>query len=77
MDCSMREASRIEQSIAPKNAFFGAIGTHRGENSLHKSFFLVFQKRLDLLQAKEWFFVCFLRPCISNTFRRFIPCRLS
>ena len=40
MDCSMREASRKEQSIAPKNAFFW---THRdrkkGQNSLHKSSF--------------------------------------
>ena len=27
MDCSLREASRKEQSIAPKNAFFGPIRT--------------------------------------------------
>ena len=37
----------------------------------------MFQKRLDFLQAKEWLFVCFLTPCISGTFRRFIPCHLS
>ena len=38
---------------------------------------MVFQKRLDFLQAKEWFFRCFLRPCISGTFCRFVPCNLS
>ena len=38
---------------------------------------LVFQKRLDFLQAKEWFFLCFFRPCILGTFCRFIPCNLS
>ena len=27
MDCSLREASRNEQSIAPKKAFFGPIRT--------------------------------------------------
>ena len=37
----------------------------------------MFQKRLDFLQAKEWFFSCFLRPCILGTFCRFIPCNLS
>ena len=36
-----------------------------------------FQKRLDFLQAKELFFRCFLRPYISGTFCRFIPCNLS
>ena len=38
---------------------------------------LVFQKWLDFLQAKEWFFWCFLRPCILGNFCRFIPCNLS
>ena len=38
---------------------------------------LVFQKRLDFLQAKKLFFRCFLRPCISDIFCRFIPCNLS
>ena len=38
---------------------------------------LVFQKRFDFLPAKEWFFWCFLRPCILGTFCRFIPCNLS
>ena len=37
----------------------------------------MFQKRLDFLHAKEWLFWCFLRPCISGTFCRFIPCNLS
>ena len=30
MDCSLREASRKEQSIAPKNAFFGPIRVRKG-----------------------------------------------
>ena len=29
MDCSLREASRKEQSIAPKNAFCGPIRTRK------------------------------------------------
>ena len=29
MDCSLREASRKEQSIAPKIAFFGPIRTKK------------------------------------------------
>ena len=29
MDCSLREASRQEQSIAPKKAFFGPIRTKK------------------------------------------------
>ena len=29
MDCSLREASRKEQSIAPKKAFFGTIRTKK------------------------------------------------
>ena len=29
MDCSLRKASRKEQSIAPKNAFFGPIRTKK------------------------------------------------
>ena len=77
MDCSMREASRIEQSIAPKIAFSEAIGTHIGEYSLHKSFFSCFRNGLIFLQPEEWCFVCFLRPCISGTFGRFIPCNMS
>ena len=37
----------------------------------------MFQKRLDFLRAKQLFFWCFLRPCIWDTFCRFIPCNLS
>ena len=37
----------------------------------------MYQKRPDFLQAKEWFFSCFLRPCILGTFCRFILCNLS
>ena len=59
MDCSMREASRIEQSIAPKNAFFGAIGTHRGEKSLHKSFFLCFRNGLIFCKPRNGFLCVF------------------
>ena len=29
MDCSLRKASRKEQPIAPKNAFFGPIRTKK------------------------------------------------
>ena len=40
MDCSLREASRKEQSIAPKKAFFlDPSGPRKGQNSLHKSSF--------------------------------------
>ena len=39
MDCSLREASRKEQSIAPKKAFLAPSGPRKGQNSLHKSFF--------------------------------------
>ena len=41
MDCSLREASRKEQSIAPKNAFLDPSGPRKGQNSLHKSSFSV------------------------------------
>ena len=77
MDCSLREALCMEQSIAPKNAFFGPMGTKKRSEIPYIRVLLVFQKRLDFLQAKERFFRCFLRPCISGTFCRFIPCNLS
>ena len=38
---------------------------------------LVYQKRPDFLQVKEWFFSFFFRPCNLGTFCRFIPCNLS
>ena len=34
MDCSLREASRMERSIAPKNALFGPIRTKKGPQFL-------------------------------------------
>ena len=34
MDCSLREAPRKKQSIAPKNAFFGPIRTKKGAKCL-------------------------------------------
>ena len=37
MDCSLREASRKEQSIAPKKPFLDPSGPRKGQNSLHKS----------------------------------------
>ena len=77
MDCSLPEASRKEQSIAKKKAFFGCIRTKKRANVPDISFLLVFQKRLEFLQAKQWFFWCLCRPCIWSTFCRFIPCNLS
>ena len=56
MDCSLREASPKEQSIAPKKAFFDPSGPRKGQKIPYIRVLLVFQKRLDFLQAKEWFF---------------------
>ena len=39
MDCSLREASRKKQSIAPKNAFFGPIRRTKRRKFLTKEFF--------------------------------------
>ena len=75
--CSLREASRKEQFIAPKNSFFGPIGTKKRAKIPYIRVLLVFQKRLDFLQAKEWFFRVFFRPWISGAFCHFIPCNLS
>ena len=77
MDCSMCEASRKEQSIVPKNGFFGPIRSQKRAQIPYIRALLVFQKRLGFLQAKEWVFRCFLRHCISGTFCSFIPCNLS
>ena len=55
MQCCMCEAWRIEQSIASKNAFSAAIGTHRGQNSLHKSFFWCFETGLIFCKPKNGF----------------------
>ena len=59
MDCSLREASRKEQSIAPKKAFFS---THQDQEKAKIPYIrilLVFQKLLDFLQRKEWIFGVF------------------
>ena len=77
MDCSLREALRKEQSIAPKNAFFSTHQDQEKATTAYTRVLLLFQKQLDFLQAKEWFFWCFLRPCILGTFCCFIPCNLS
>ena len=39
MDCSLREASRKEQSMAPKKHLLDPSGPRKGQNSLHKSSF--------------------------------------
>ena len=54
--------------------------THQDQEKVKSPYirvFLVFQKLPDFLQAKKWFFWCFLRPCIFGNFCRFIPCNLS
>ena len=56
MDCSLREASRKEQSIAPKEAFVWTHQDHEKAKFPYIRVLLVFQKQLDFLQAKEWFF---------------------
>ena len=56
MDCSLREVSRKEQSIAPKKS---SLSTHQDQEKAKIPYIrilLVFQKRLDFLQTKEWFF---------------------
>ena len=56
MDCSLREASRKKQSIAPKKGIFW---THQDQEKAKIPYIrvlLVFEKRLDFLQVKEWFF---------------------
>ena len=59
MDGSVREASHIEQSIVPKIAYFGAIGTRRGKNTLHKSFFSCFSDGLIFCEPKNVFLCVF------------------
>ena len=38
MDCSLREALRKEESIAPRNALFGPIRTEKRPNFLTEEF---------------------------------------
>ena len=56
MDCSLREASRKEQSIAQKKSIFWTNQDEEKAKIPYIRVLLVFQKRLDFLQAKEWFF---------------------
>ena len=56
MDCSLREASRKEQSIAPKKSILWTDQDQEKAKIPYIRLFLVFQKRLDFLQAKKWFF---------------------
>ena len=78
MDCSMREAARKEQSIAPQNAFFWTHRDHKkGQNSLPKSFFGVSETACFFVSQRMLFSVFFLSPCISGIFCCFIPCNLS
>ena len=73
----MREALRKEESIVPKDAFFEANRDQKkDQNYLHKSSFGI-SETACCLQAKEWFFRCFLRPCSWGTFCCFIPWHLS
>ena len=56
MDCSLREASRKEQSIAPKGTFLWTPQDQGKAKIPYIRVLLVFQKQFDFLQAKEWFF---------------------
>ena len=56
MDCSLREALRKEQSIAPRKSIFRTLQDQEKAQIPYIRVLLVFQKRLDFLQAKEWFF---------------------
>ena len=46
MDCSLREASCKEQSIAPKNAFFGPIRPQKRPQFLTQEFSWCFKNGL-------------------------------
>ena len=56
MDCSLREASRKEQSIAPQKSIFWTHEDREKAKIPYIRVLLVFQKQLDFLQAKEWSF---------------------
>ena len=77
MACSLREPSRKEQSIAPKNAFFGPIGTKKRAKILFIRVLLVSQKRLDFVQAKERFFSVFLEALYFGHFVSFYTMQLE
>ena len=52
MDCSLDCSS----PLPPKKHFFDPSGPRNNQNIPYIRVLLVFQKRLDFLQAKEWFF---------------------
>ena len=56
MDCSLCEASRKEQSNSPQKSIFWTHQDRKKAKIPYIRVLLVFQKRLDFLQAKEWFF---------------------
>ena len=60
MDCSLREASRKEQSVAPKNAFFGPIRTKKRPKFLTQEFFWGFKNGLIFCKPKSGSFGVFL-----------------
>ena len=59
MDCSLREASRKEQSFGPKKAFFDPSGPRKGQNSLHKSSFWCSKNGLIFCKPKNGSFDVF------------------
>ena len=59
MDCSMREASRKEHSTAPKEAFFGPIGTKKRAHIPYIRVFLVCQKWRDFFASQKKVFMLF------------------
>ena len=61
MDCSLREASRKEQSIAPKN-FFWTHQDHKRAKIPYIRVILVFQKRLEFCKPKNCSFGVFRGP---------------
>ena len=56
MDCSLREASAQGTVHCPKNSLFWTNQDQEKAKVPYIRVLLVFQKRLDFLQAKEWFF---------------------
>ena len=59
MDCSLREALRKEQSIAPKNAFFGPIRTRKRPKFLTYEFFWCIKNGLIFCKPKNGSFHVF------------------
>ena len=59
MDCSLREASRKEQSIAPKKAFLGPMRTKTRPNFLIPEFSWCFKDGLIFCKPKNGSFDVF------------------